>query len=286
VPGGELTIRTTLFQSVAPSHLHFTRVAWPNGSVRERVLTYADPVFELGEAPDLSSSFVRYVKLGIEHILSGWDHMAFVLALILLAGGLGEVALVATGFTVAHSLTLAAAVLGYASVQSQAIEALIGFSIALVAAENLWLRSGRERWMPWLLAGVLAALALLGATRLSFSVLAGLSLFTACYFALAAQALRPLRLRIAVAFIFGLVHGFGFAGALTQMQLPTERLATALVGFNSGVECGQLLVIFSVWPLLRLLERKPGARALAGDAASACICALGAFWFVTRSFGQ
>ena len=281
----DLTIRSTLFQAVAPSHLHFARVEFAGSAPRERVLTYAEPSFVLGEAPDLSGSFVRYVKLGVEHILSGWDHMAFVLALILLASSLSEVALVATGFTVAHSLTLGAAVLGFATVQSDAIEALIGFSIALVASENLWLRAGRERWMPWGLAAVLLVLAVLGVTRLSFVVLSGLALFTACYFALARQAARPLRLRVAVAFIFGLVHGFGFAGAMTQVHLPADRLAVGLLGFNSGVEAGQLLVIASVWPVLKWLSRRPGARVWAGDAASACICALGTFWFVTRSFG-
>ena len=281
---GERAIRTTLFQSVAPSHLHFARVTFADGSVRERVLTYAEPAFAIGESPDLSGSFIRYVKLGIGHILSGPDHMAFVLALMLLASTLTEVALVATGFTIAHSLTLAAAVLGLVTVQPAAIEALIGFSIALVAAENLWLRSGRERWMPWLLTAILAALAALGATRLPFTVLCGLALFTACYFALAERSARATRLRVAVAFIFGLVHGFGFAGALTELRLPTERLAAALAGFNTGVECGQLLVILAAWPLLKLLARKPGAGAVTGDAVSACLCALGTFWFVTRSF--
>lgn len=280
-----LTIRSTLFQAVAPSHLHFARVSLPNQAPIERVLTFAEPAFALGEPADLSASFGRYVRLGVEHILSGWDHMAFVLALILLAASLREVALIATGFTIAHSLTLAAAVLGLVQVQGAAVESLIGFSIALVAAENLWVRAGRERWLPWSLATALAALALLGMTHLSTLVLGGLTLFTACYFALARDTARPVRLRIAVAFIFGLVHGFGFAGALTQLRLPAERLAAGLVGFNTGVELGQLLVIAAVWPVLKLLERRPAARLWAGDGLSACVCALGTFWFVTRSFG-
>lgn len=281
---GDWTIRSTLFQSVAPSHLHFARAAFADRAPLERVLTSAEPAFALGEPPDLSASFGRYLRLGVEHILSGWDHMAFVLALILLATRLREVALVVTGFTLAHSLTLAAAVLGWAEVRDDAVEALIGFSIALVAAENLWLRSGRERWMPWLLAAGLAGLALLGATRLAPVTLAGLALFTACYFALARAAARPLRLRVAVAFVFGLVHGFGFAGALTELRLPDERVVAGLLGFNSGVELGQLLVVVAAWPLLKLLGRQPRARAWAGDAASACICGLGTFWFVTRAF--
>jgi len=249
------------------------------------VLTFAEPAFALAAAPDAGASFGRYLRLGVDHILSGWDHLAFVLALILLAGRLREVALLATGFTAAHSLTLAAAVLGWAQVRADAVEAVIGFSIALVAAENLWLRAGRERWMPAALAGALLVLALLGATRLTAPLLAGLALFTACYFALAGGAARLSRLRIAVAFVFGLVHGFGFAGALTELQLPAGRVAAGLLGFNAGVELGQLLVIAAAWPLLKLLQRRPPLRAWTGDVVSACVCALGTFWFVVRAFG-
>lgn len=282
---GDFTVRTTLLQSVAPSHLHFARVQLGDGAPAERVLTLAAPAFAVAAPPDAAGSAMRYVGLGVDHILSGWDHLAFVLALILLAAGLREVALVVTGFTLAHSLTLAAAVFGLTAVRVDAVEALIGFSIALVAAENLWLRAGRERWLPWLLVTVLAGLAVAGATLLPFTVLAGLALFTACYFALVRRAARPQRLRIAVAFVFGLVHGFGFAGALAPLRLPDERLVAGLLGFNAGVELGQLLVIAAVWPLLQLLGRRPQWRLWAGDAASACVCALGTFWFVTRSFG-
>ena len=281
----DLTIRSTLFLSVAPGHLHFARVEIPGTAMMERVLTYGEPYFAIAEPPDAPGSFGRYVMLGIEHILSGWDHLCFVLALILLASSLREVALVVTGFTVAHSLTLAAAVLGWAEVRAEAIEALIGFSIALVATENLWLRGGRERWVPAVLIAALLGLALLGLTQLSMPTLLGLSLFTGCYFALARRSDRPLRLRVAVTFIFGLVHGFGFAGALTPLQLPPDRLVSGLLGFNTGVELGQLMIILAVWPLLKLLGRVPSARLWAGDSASAVICAMGTFWFVTRAFG-
>jgi hypothetical protein len=280
-----LAIRSDLLHAVAPSHLHFTRVQGEGLAPRERVLTFAQPAFALDDRVDAAASFGRYVRLGVDHILSGWDHLAFVLALILLARRLGEVALLATGFTAAHSVTLAAATLGLARVQADAVEAVVGFSIALVAAENLWQRAGRERWVPWLGAGALAVLGALGATRLPPPLLAGLALFTACYFALARAATQPLRLRVAVAFVFGLVHGFGFAGALDELRLPAERLAMGLLGFNAGVECGQLLVIAAAWPVLKLLERRAPLRLWAGDLASACICALGTYWFVLRSFG-
>jgi hypothetical protein len=282
--GGELRIVSTLPRSVEPSHLHFARARFEGGAPAERALSRAEPAFALGAPPGAAASFARYVALGVEHILSGWDHLAFVLALILLAGSLREVVFVATGFTLAHSLTLAAAVLGWAQARADAVEALIGFSIALVAAENLWLRAGRERWLPLLAAGALGALALLGAGRLPAATLAGLALFTACYFALARQAARPLRLRVAVAFGFGLVHGFGFAGALAPLQLPAGQAAAGLLGFNLGVELGQLLVVALAWPLLALLSRRPAARAWTGDTVSAGLCAAGVFWFVVRAF--
>jgi hypothetical protein len=278
-------IRCTLLHAVAPSHLHFARVRGEGPLPQERVLTFAQPRFALDEGVDAAASFGRYVRLGIDHILSGWDHLAFVLALILLARRLGEVALLATGFTAAHSLTLVAAALGWARVHAGAVEAVIGFSIALVAAENLWLRAGRERWLPWLAAGALAGLAALGATRLPPVLLAGLALFTACHFALAREAAQPLKLRIALAFVFGLAHGFGFAGALDELRLPPEGLALGLLGFNAGVEAGQLLVIAATWPVLKLLERRAPLRLWAGDLASAGVCALGMYWFVERSLG-
>jgi hypothetical protein len=280
-----LTLRTHLFADVAPTHLHFARATLTDGQIRERVLTLAEPAFVLTEpVPVISHSLFRYLLLGIEHILSGWDHLAFVLGLILLAGSLREIALIATGFTLAHSLTLALAVLSLVQPISSVVEAMIGFSIMLVAAENLWLRSGRERWLPFTLVAALIAMALFGFSSMPSVLLLGLALFCACYFPLLAQISRPARLRLSLAFVFGLVHGFGFAGALAELKLPTERLALGLVGFNLGVETGQLLVIALVWPLLWQLSRWRSARQWANDGGAAFICALGTYWFVARSF--
>lgn len=279
-------IRSQLLHAVAPSHLHFAKISLPDGEVRERVLTHAEPVLRLdAETPAISHSFASYLKLGIQHILSGWDHLAFVLALILLAGSLREIAIIATGFTIAHSLTLALAVLGLVQTRGEVVEALIGFSIALVAAENLWQRSGKQKWLPWLLVLSLLALALSGSTQLPLIVLLGLALFCACHFALLSEASRPARLRAALAVVFGLVHGFGFAGVMAELQLPREQLALALFGFNTGVELGQLLVIGLVWPMLRWLARWPIPRLWANDLGAATICALGTYWFVLRSLG-
>lgn len=284
-PGFE--IRSRLLHAVAPSHLHFVRVDQPGGVVQERVLTSAAPVLTLAGAeapPTHNDSFTGFVALGIEHILSGWDHLAFILALILLAAGLPEIALVATGFTLAHSLTLAGAVLGWVSTNAVVVEALIGFSIALVALENLWQRGGRERWVAWLLLGLLACMLAAQDSQLSPQVIAGLMLFCLCYLSLLSVSPRPARLRFALAFVFGLVHGFGFAGVLGEMTLPAERVFSSLLGFNLGVELGQLLVIGAVWPLLAALRRWPVALAAVQAGGSAVILGLGTYWFVFRSF--
>jgi hypothetical protein len=282
------TIATRLFIDVAPSHLHFARVLDAGGGVIERVLAADSPRWPLERTAVASagSSFADYVRLGVDHIRTGYDHLAFVLALLLLAGSIGEVATIVTAFTVAHSVTLAVAVLGLVRPDPPAVEALIGFSIALVAAENGWLLGGRDRATAWLVGAALVAAALLVPGAVSAVTLLALALFSACHFGLLARSPRPARLRALVAFGFGLVHGFGFAGVLAEMALPRARLVPALVGFNVGVELGQLAVVTLGWLTLQTLERQaPGAHRRIAELGSAAICGLGLFWFVTRGWG-
>jgi len=288
--GGPDTIASTLFGDVAPTHLHFARVTAADDTVAERVLTADDPRFPLatGETPTaahVGSSFGDYVALGVEHIRTGYDHLAFVVALLLLAGSLAEVATIVSAFTVAHSVTLAAAVLGVVRPEPAAVEALIGFSIALVAVENGWLLGGRDRLTPWLVGAALLAAAR-SPGNLSAVGLVGLALFSTCHLGLLARSERPARFRAMVAFGFGLIHGFGFAGVLAEMDLPRARLVPALVGFNVGVELGQLVVVAIGWTALVLAERAAsGGRRRIAEIGSAAVCALGIFWFVTRGWG-
>lgn len=288
---GELRLTSRLLLDVAPTHLHFARAS-RGGRVVERVLSEAEPSWLLEAAagstrPALpGTSFSDYLVLGVKHILSGWDHLAFVMALLLLAASIREVAGLVTGFTVAHSVTLGLAALGVVRPEARVVEALIGFSIALVAAENAWLLAGRGRGIPVVATGALATLALVGSGAVPRSAVIGLMLFTGCHFALLGASLRPARLRVGVAFAFGLVHGFGFAGVLEEMSLPAERLVPALFGFNLGVELGQLAVVALIWPLLRGVARWLGGSAeqQLGAVLSAGICGLGLYWFVVRSF--
>ncbi len=290
---GALEIHSDLLLDVAPSHLHFARVHLDGAAPLERVLSESERSWPLRRPSDDAAlpgaSLPRYVALGIEHILTGYDHLAFLLALLLLGGSWSEVAQVVTGFTVAHSLTLGLSALGYFRPDPAPVEALIGLSIALVAAENLWLGAGRPRALRW---GIGASLALIAAAaakghgRVPALALCGSALFAACYLALLDRAQRPVRLRSAIAFVFGLVHGFGFAGVLMEAELPRERLVPALFGFNLGVELGQLAAVAVLWPLLRWAARHRGTRAEAAlvEFGSAAVLAIGVFWFVSRTY--
>jgi hypothetical protein len=291
---GADVIGSRILLAVAPSHMHFARVEGASG-VLERLLIESESRFALPdgdtavERQAAGSSLGSYLELGVEHILTGWDHLAFVLALLLLATRLSEVAMLVTAFTLAHSVTLGLAVLGLVKPEPVAVEALIGFSIALVAAENGWLLGGRGRAVPIVVCGgllLLALFGLFGVGAVSALALLGLALFSGCHFALLGRVERPARLRAAVAFAFGLVHGFGFAGVLAEMALPNERLVPALFGFNAGVEIGQLGVVLLSWPLLRwLLRSRLEWHRAVSEWGSAAVCGLGVFWFLSRSLG-
>jgi hypothetical protein len=292
---GALAIESDLLREVAPSHLHFARLRTPDGGIRERVLAGPERSWRLpgqsgaAAGSEDGSAVADYVLLGIEHIATGYDHLVFLLGLLLLAGRAYEVVTIVTGFTLAHSITLGLAALGRVRPDAAAVEALIGLSIALVAVENGWLLSGRWRGVPVLVVTALllaAALAAAGFGALPAATCLGLALFAACYFALVERVARPTRMRFAIAFCFGLVHGFGFAGVLAEVALPQGRLLPALLGFNLGVEAGQLAIVALVWPLLWSLTRVRAGelyRTLV-EAGTAVVCALGVFWWIERAF--
>lgn len=194
------------------------RVRWLDGSERHAVLRDDDDSLELPDrlvgAP--ASSVARaYVGLGVEHILIGTDHVLFVLGLTALVGLRRRLLWTVTGFTVAHSITLALSALGGLSLPSRPVEVGIALSIALLAVEIVEDRPSLSRRAP----GV-------------------------------------------VAFAFGLLHGMGFAGALAEIGLPADRGALALLGFNAGVEIGQLAIVAAaaavawLWTRFKLPARR------------------------------
>ena len=236
----------------------------------------------------VGSRIADYLVLGVEHILTGWDHLAFVFGLLLLAARFGEVARLITGFTLAHSLTLALAVLDIVHPRAAAVEAVIAFSVALVAIEKGWLLTGRPTTVPIAVLGGLGLLGvagLAGIASLPGLTVLGLIVFTACYFALVARH-EGRWLRVCLTFAFGLVHGFGFAGILMELSLPADRLVPALLGFNVGVELGQIGVVLVLLPLLAALRRAVDAKTarLGAELAAASLVGVGLFWLVERAF--
>ena len=276
--GAALRVTSDLFLDLIPSHLHFATLSRDGVVVAEQMLSRDRQVWELPRERT-GMRFSEMVSVGVRHILSGADHLVFLVTLLVAAASLRALAAIVTGFTLGHSAALILAVLFGVRPQSSAIEALVGATIAIVAIENVWL-ARRDPWLPRLLLVGLAAVALFAG--LGPRLMIGLLLFVACYFGLVARAPERTAIRGSVTALFGLVHGFAFSTVLTEMALPRARLASALFGFNLGVELGQLAIIALAWPVWRFVARTR-MRNEALDLASAAALAAGVFWFVSRA---
>ncbi|KHK96662.1 LigA [Microbacterium mangrovi] len=201
--------------------------------------------------------FGQFFLLGAEHLLFGIDHILFLLALIVGSRRLRDIVLAATSFTVAHSVTFILAALGLVTVPAAIVEPAIAMSIAVVAIWYLW-RVWRERNDP------LARIARQTKTGLDTADWA----------------------RLAVVFLFGLLHGLGFASALGIDEPLSWSLLGSLLVFNVGIEAVQLSIILLVFPLLLLLRRQvPKAGMLAGVVVAAGVSVMGLIWFVQRVSG-
>ena len=228
--------------------------------------------------------------VGMEHVLSGLDHLAFLVGLLLLGGGLWTVVKIATGFTLGHSLTLGLAAAGAVKPEPASVEVMVGVSIAYVALEAFhhWLPGRGARLAVFVLLAalhlVLLTLALAGATLLPWPLCLASLLFCGSHLALQHRRGPTPRVRMLVALLFGLVHGFAFAGAVGDI-LGGQDLLIPLLGFNLGVELGQAAVVLALLPLPWLARRllRVEARAVLAPAAAAVILALGLNWTLVRA---
>jgi hydrogenase/urease accessory protein HupE len=215
------------------------RVERLDGSSQVERLPMEQPQFVVEPPQGTGAVAWSYFVLGVEHILGGIDHLLFVLALLLIVYGGKRIVATVTAFTAAHSVTLAAATLGWLHVPPPPVEAIIALSIVFVASEVVHARQGRsgltER-APWV-----------------------------------------------VAFSFGLLHGFGFAGALAEVGLPQTAIPLALLTFNVGVEIGQLMFVAAFLVLRQLKVRfiRDDADWLP-TATAYCIGSVAAFWTIER----
>jgi len=238
-PGGIDGARITIDGLEATMTDVLVRLERASGATQAIRLTPAAASFVVEATQSRLAVARTYLGLGVGHILFGFDHLLFVLALLLLVGPTRRLVSTVTAFTVAHSLTLAAATLGLVHVPPQPVEASIALSIAFVAAELVHAREGivsLTEQRPWV-----------------------------------------------VAFVFGLLHGLGFAGALSQVGLPPQAIPVALLFFNLGVEIGQLLFIAAVLLVLALARRTAvRAPAWAWRVPAYAIGAVAAFWTIER----
>lgn len=237
---GEAGLRGTLaIEGVGTRYsAAMVKVFWLDGQSRVYTITSGQPTVQLyGTADDqrgMGEIAKAYTVLGIHHILSGFDHLLFVLALLFLVGFNKRLVAALTAFTVAHSLTLALSALGWLTLRGPPVEAAIALSIVLVAGEALHKRETLSRRWPAL-----------------------------------------------VAFLFGLVHGLGFAGALKAIGLPDNHLTIALLTFNVGVEIGQLMVVAAAYPVYLAFKRGPKF-VVARAPALYAIGGVAAYWSIGR----
>ena len=243
VPGG-LDGKPILFSQLSQTRIDvIARLVRLDGTVQlERILP-VNPSFTGRPSPGRLEVVSTYTILGIEHILAGFDHLLFVFALVLLVQGTRRLLVTITAFTIAHSLTLAGATVGWVHVPGPPVEASIALSIVFVASEIVHTRQGRSsvtQRYPWV-----------------------------------------------VAFTFGLLHGFGFAGALAEVGLPQSSIPIALLFFNVGVEIGQLLFVGAVLAAIavggRTAERlRVSQPAWLWRIAPYAIGGVASFWLVER----
>lgn len=274
------------FFAVSISHVHYARITEPNG-LREIVLTEGKNQAVVGAAETQpSSTFTSFLTLGFEHVLSGIDHIAFLIALAMLAGGPWRILIAVTGFTLGHSLTLALVALNVLRPETAAVEALIGFTVAWAAGDALARARNLPRWYGLVGAAGILLLPLVAALSnlpvLSLAVVGGVALFAATMSY--ARNLDAPYVAPAIATIFGLAHGAGFAGPLLEMEIPSGSLVWTLLAFNLGVEFGQLTALAALagvlWVAHRAFKQIP---AVAYDASASVLFALGTFWFVSRA---
>lgn len=250
-PGSTLQVDYRLFADLDPQHKGLLQLR-AGGRASTAIFGVDQPVqaFALNGVPAWRS-FLAYGRDGVLHIWAGFDHILFLVSLLLpavLVRGDGgwqaapafraaavDVVKVVTAFTVAHSLTLAAATLGLVTLPSRLVESAIAASVVFAALNNLFPLVHGRRWLA--------------------------------------------------AFVFGLVHGFGFAAVLTDLGLPGASLAAALAGFNLGVEAGQLAIVAAFLPLAFLLRASWFYRRLVLTGGSLATAGIAAIWLAERALG-
>ncbi|MGB0342250.1 MAG: HupE/UreJ family protein [Parvibaculales bacterium] len=296
-PEAPIKVTQNAFFNLATSHVHFARFRLDEQKTggEEVLFTTGQRVYELTRSAEGAQArgyagnvLASYIWLGMGHILVGIDHLAFLLCLLIIARSTRQAVFLVTGFTAGHSLTLMLAALGLANPDAVFVESMIGLSIAIMAAEPILARRG---WLPALgllavpLLFFLALPTIIGNGRIAPGGWAGLMLFIMCYGLIVKTPQDSQRLAPVLTFAFGLFHGFGFAGQLSDIGLPVGQKLIALFGFNLGVELGQLLVLVPALLFGRyVIAELPKLKITWSDIGAALLTGFGMFLFAQRAF--
>ena len=291
-PGDKhIALHSEAFLDLVPSHVSLAQIQTNDGRLIQQLFTKDNQTFATSGKDESmrDAGFLRYVQMGIMHIFTGVDHMSFLLGLVLISRRLRDLVFAVTGFTIGHSATLALAVTGIIRPHAEFIDALVALTIAVIGAENIAVATHRPGVVAGGLAGVLmlmAAGSFLGFGGLPSLILLGAGLFVANYLMLSGHLRDAARLRIVLTVVFGLIHGFGFAADLLELRLPSGQLFSILLGFNLGVEIGQLTLVLAALGAVAVLQRAKLAlpRPIVVDAVSAGLVGLGMYWFIGRSY--
>ena len=283
------TISVSLFQDLGVTHTHIARGVVDGESVPEFMFASNQDAWVIGlpgERNVNQSSYFGYFKSGVEHILSGWDHLTFLLGLLLLFTGRFLVIAI-TGFTIGHSLTLGLGAMNVLRVHSEIIETLIGFSILLLAVEYFIKHTFEiDKLAKNLALSLCAFLPLTVFGDLDLILIIGLALFLTFYLSLT-NHYSNLWLPLLITIFFGLIHGLGFASSIAESGIPQDRLVPIILSFNIGVEVGQLAVAFALLALIKITKmyfHSSYFHYLHG-AMGAFVFSMGTFWFISRAMG-
>ena len=283
------SISMSLFQDLGVTHTHIARGVIDGQSVPEFMFASTQDAWVIGlpgESNVNQSSYFGYFKSGVQHILSGWDHLTFLLGLLLLFTGRFLIIAI-TGFTIGHSLTLGLGAMNVLRVHSEIIETLIGFSILLLALEYFHKHAFEiNKLIKNLALSFCAFLPLTIFGNLDPILIVGLALFLTFYLSLTNHCSSPW-LPLMVTVFFGLIHGLGFASSIAESGIPQDRLLPIILSFNIGVEVGQLAVAFTLLAFLKLTKtyfRFSDFNYLHG-AMGAFVFSMGTFWFISRAIG-
>ena len=255
----EIKIINNALFNLVQSHIHIARIYIDNNLYTEKALFFNDQSIDLNEEKEnnsFSNSFYKFFSLGLDHILSGYDHLLFILGLLLLVTNLKRLLLVITGFTIGHSLTLSLSVINIIQVKSSLVEALIGYTIMFVGLEYLYKENNDHR-VSMIFITTLSLLLLIFGNLINpnfpYFLILGILLFSLGYFYLLKNLNSENNLLSIITIIFGLIHGFGFGGFLLGSKISSENIFSGLLGFNLGVEVGQIIFILLILLIYKLL---------------------------------